>query len=184
MNRPSLLQGGSAVAIYDGHERWLYFQFQTTTSAMNKIAIILFAVLLSGCRTLPPQYSASPSRCLVQGISTAEPVKKDTFGHLMFGMLDPNDPTPVTSHRPSWTTEALICSIDGGDLLSVRKVWLEPGVYKLSVMCSTSYSWGTLSRCTDLDLDVQPSYTYFLAASQLKSISDVPHIEVTKEESK
>jgi len=160
------------------------------TRTMNKIPIFLLAVLVSGCGSLPPQYSASPTRCLVQGISTAQPVKKETVGHLMFGMLDPNDPTPVGSHRPTWTTQALIRSVDGGNILWVRgyhlgdKVWLEPGVHKLSVICSTSYDWGTMTRGVDVDMDIHPGYTYFLAASQIKDTSDIPHVEVTKKESK
>ncbi len=33
---------------------------------------------------------------------------------------------------------------------------------------------------TDVDLNVQPGFTYLLAADQLKSVSDKPHVEVTK----
>jgi hypothetical protein len=157
---------------------------------MKKNSILMLAVLISGCGSLPTQYSASPTRCLVQGVSANEPVKKDSLGHLMFGMLDPNDPTPVTSHRPTWTTHVLIRTVDDGEILWIRgyhlgdKVWLEPGIHKISVMCSTDYSWGTLTRGTDIDLNVKPGCTYFLAASQLKDTADSPHVEVTEKANK
>lgn len=157
---------------------------------MNKIIIIFLAALVSSCSTLPPQYSASPARILVRGVSTVEPVKKDSLGHLMFGMLDPNDPAPVTPQRPTWATSVQIRSIDGGEILWVRgyhlgdKVWPEPGVHKLSVVCSTSYSWGAITSGTDVDMNIQPGYTYFLAASRLTNVSDKAYVVVTKKESK
>jgi hypothetical protein len=146
---------------------------------MNKIPIFLLAVFVSSCSTLPQQYAASANRILVQGVATG---KGDAFNRFMFGQLVPGEPTGVTHVQ--------IRSVDGGDVIWVRgyhlgdKVWLEPGVHKVSVMCCTSYSWGKIMAGTDVDLDVQTGYTYFLAASALKSASDKPHVEVTKKESK
>ena len=83
-----------------------------------------------------------------------------------------------------------IRAVDGGDVIWVRgyhigdKVWLEPGLHKVSVMCSTSTSWGAYTIGTEVEVDVQAGYTYFLTTDPIKSIHDTPHIEVTKKESK
>jgi hypothetical protein len=83
-----------------------------------------------------------------------------------------------------------IRAVDGGDVIWVRgyhigdKVWLEPGVHKVSVMCSTSTSWGAYTIGTEVEVDVQAGYTYFLKSDPIKSIRDTPHVEVTKKESK
>jgi hypothetical protein len=130
-----------------------------TTTVMNKFFILLLAVFISGCSTLPPQYSALPTRCLVKGVSTDD-------------------------------SSVQIRAVDGGDVIWVRRyhigdeVWLDPGVHKVSVMCSTSMSWGSYTVGTEVEVDVQPGYAYFLTTDPIKSISDKPHIEVTKKESK
>lgn len=157
---------------------------------MKKITVLFLIALLSGCGSLPPKYSASPTRCLVQSATVVEPVKPLTFQHAMLGVFDPDDHTTVSRRRPSWSTHILIHSVDSGDILWVRpnslggKVWLEPGQHKISVICCTDYSWGTMSRGTDIDLEVKPGYTYSLAASQLKHMSDIPQVEVTKKAAK
>jgi hypothetical protein len=126
---------------------------------MNKIIIILFAAFVSGCSTLPEQYAASPTRSLVQGVSTAN-------------------------------SSVQIRAVDGGDVIWVRdyqigdKVWLEPGIHKVSVMCSTSTSWGAYTAGAEVEVDVQPGYTYFLTADPIKSISEKPHVQVAKKKSK
>jgi len=51
-------------------------------------------------------------------------------------------------------------------------------------MCSTSTSWGAYTIGTEVEVDVQAGYTYFLTTDPIKSIHDTPHIEVTKKESK
>ena len=158
---------------------------------MNKILILLIAAFGCSCSTLPEQYSASPTRCLVQGVFTVEPVKKDTFSHAMLGVLDPNDHTPLTTQKPTWTSHVQINSVDGGEILWVRgyhlgdKVWLEPGVHKLLVMCTTEYSWGSIMVGTQVEVDIQPGYKYFLTLrNPIKSTSDKPQVDVSKEESK
>lgn len=157
---------------------------------MKKLAAIFLAGLLSGCGSLPPQYSASPTRCLVQSVTVVEPVKQLTFQHAMLGVLDPDDHSLVVQRRPSWSTHVLIRSVDGGDILWVRpyhlggKVWLEPGQHKISVICYTDYSWGTTSRGTDVDLSVKSGCTYSLSASQLKSASDIPYVDAIEEANK
>jgi hypothetical protein len=84
----------------------------------------------------------------------------------------------------------LIRAVDGGEVLWVRgyhlgdKVWLERGVHKVSVMCSTSTSWGAYTIGTEVQVDVQPGFTYSLTTDPIKNVSDTPHITVTKKESK
>lgn len=126
---------------------------------MNKILIFLTAALMFGCSTLPEQYSASNTRCLVKGVSNGN-------------------------------TSVQIRCVDGGDILWVRgyhlgnKVWLEPGVHKVSVSCSSSWSWGSYMRGADVDITVQSGYTYSLTATPINGPSDLPHVEVTKTERK
>ena len=128
-------------------------------TTMNKILVLLFTAFISGCSTLPEQYAASPTRCLVRGVSTGD-------------------------------SSVQIRAVDGGDVIWVRgyhlgdTVWLEPGVHKVSVMCSTSTSWGAYTIGTEVEVDVQAGYTYFLAIDPIKGIHDTPHVEVTKKESK
>jgi len=87
-------------------------------------------------------------------------------------------------------SSVLIRTVDGGDVIWVRryhlgdKVWLEPGVHKVSVTCSTSSSWGAYTAGSDVEVDVQAGYTYLLSADPIKSIRDKPHVEVTKKDSK
>jgi hypothetical protein len=147
---------------------------------MHNFLILLIAAFLCGCSsTIPERYSAAPTRCLVQGVATG---KGDAFNRFMFGQLVPGEPTGVTHVR--------IRSVDGGEVLWERgyhlgdRVWLQPGVHRLSVMCSTKYSWGAITAGADVDMDVQPGYSYFLAAGPLKGVSDTPHVEVTKKEAK
>ncbi|HLX69234.1 MAG TPA: hypothetical protein VKV04_06365 [Verrucomicrobiae bacterium] len=126
---------------------------------MKKFTILLLAVIISGCGTLPPQYAQAPTRSLVRGISTGD-------------------------------SSVLIRAVDGGEVIWVRgyhlgnKVWLEPGVHKVSVMCSTSTSWGAYTIGSEVEIDVQPGCTYFLTTDPIKSSQDKPHVEVTKKESK
>jgi hypothetical protein len=128
-------------------------------STMNKITILFVAVFISGCGSLPPQYSASPARCLVRGVSTGN-------------------------------SDVLIRCVDGGDIVWVKKyhlgheVWVEPGVHKISVMCSTSMSWGAYSSGSEVEVDAQPGHAYFLTTDPIKSVHDKPHIEVTEKESR
>lgn len=126
---------------------------------MNKLLILFAAAFISGCSSLPPKYSAAPTRFLVRGVSTGN-------------------------------FSVLIRAVDGGEVLWVRgyhlgdKVWLEPGVHKISVMCSTSTSWGAYTVGAEAEVDVQAGYTYFLTTDPIKSISDKPQIKVAKKESK
>jgi len=64
------------------------------------------------------------------------------------------------------------------------KVWLEPGVHKVSVMCTTSTSWGADMVGAEVEVDVQPGFTYFLATDPIQNTSDKPHITVTKKEAR
>jgi len=83
-----------------------------------------------------------------------------------------------------------IRAVDGGEVLWVRgyhlgdKVWLEPGVHKISVMCTTRTSWGAEMVGTEVEVDVQLGFTYFLATDPIQSTSDKPRITVTKKEAK
>jgi len=153
---------------------------------MKILAVIFLTGLLSGSSSLPPQYSASPSRCLMQSVTVVEPVKRITFQHAMLGALDPDDHSLVVQRRPTWSTHVLIRSVDDGNVLWVHpnrlgdQVRLEPGVHKLSVICSTDYSWGTMSRGPDVDLIVRLGCAYSLATSQLKSMSNIRHVDVTE----
>jgi hypothetical protein len=122
------------------------------------LTLLFIAVILCGCSTLPQQYSASPTRCLVQGVSAED-------------------------------TSVQIRSVDGGNVIYVRsghigdRVWLEPGAHKVSVTVSTEYKAGLYTVDADIEVDVQPGYTYFLTASPFKGVG-TPHVEVTKKESK
>ena len=126
---------------------------------MNKIPILLLTLLISGCSSLPPQYAASPTRCLVRGASEGN-------------------------------ADVLIRSVDDGAVLWVKgyhlghEAWLEPGVHKVSVMCSTSTAWGTYSAGTDVEMTIQPGYTYFLTTDPIKDISEKPQVVVTKKANK
>ena len=128
---------------------------------MNRILILLIASLVCGCGTmkLPEQYSASPNRSLVQGVS-------------------------------SRGSSVQIRAVDGGDVLYVGnyrlgdKVWLEPGTHKVSVMCSTSSSWGSYMAGTDVEITIEAGYSYLLTASPMKSVMDKPHVEVAKQTSR
>ena len=126
---------------------------------MKKILVLLIAGLISGCSTLPPQYSASPSRCLVRGVS-------------------------------SGNSDVKIRCVDGGDVIYVRgyhlghEVWLETGVHKISVMCYANFSWGTHMYGTNVQIDVQPGFTYLLTTGPINSASDKPPVQITKEERK
>ncbi|MBA4150067.1 MAG: hypothetical protein H0X66_18300 [Verrucomicrobia bacterium] len=108
----------------------------------------------------------------------------------MLGALDPNDHTPVQTRMPTWVTHVHILSVDGGDPLYVRgynlgkKVWLEPGIHKLQVECTTRYSWGTRMMFADVQIDIQPGYTYLLTTNPLRNESDVAKVEVIKEATK
>src|SRR4051794_26133560 len=124
---------------------------------MNRILFFLVAAFLTGCSTLPEGYSASPTRALVRGVSTG-------------------------------CSSVLIRAVDGGEVLWVRgyhlgdKVWLEPGVHKISVMCTTRTSWGAYTAGAEAEVDVQPGFTYFLATDPIHSASDNPHVTVMKKE--
>jgi hypothetical protein len=126
---------------------------------MNRILFFLVAALVTGCGTLPERYSPSPTRALVRGVS-------------------------------SGSSSVLIRAIDGGEVLWVRgyhlgdKVWLEPGVHKISVMCTTSTSWGSYMVGAEAEVDVQPGFTYFLATDPIQSATDNPHVTVTKKEAR
>jgi hypothetical protein len=159
-------------------------------ATMKSTLTLLLVVLISGCGTLPEQYSASPARCLVQGVPVEGPKKKETFRHFMLGMLDPDDPTPVTPKRPAWITDLEIRSVDGGEVIWVRghhlgdKVWLEPGSHTVSVMCRTTYPWGAIISGTDVKIETKAGYDCFLAASQLQVASDKPQVTITMKEKK
>jgi hypothetical protein len=126
---------------------------------MNRILFFFVAAFLTGCSTLPEPYSASPTRALVRGVSTGN-------------------------------SSVQIRAVDGGEVLWVRgyhlgdKVWLEPGVHKISVMCTTSTSFGSYMVGSEAEVEVQPGFTYFLTSEPIKSGSDKPHITVTKQQSK
>jgi hypothetical protein len=163
----------------------------TIMKSLPVLFVGLVAVFLSGCGSLPAQYSASPNRSLVKGLYKAEPVKKETVSHLMLGMLDPNDHTPVIPQKSTWTTHVQINSVDGGDVLWVRgyhigdKVWLEPGVHKLIVMCTTEYFWGSVMVGTPIEVNVQAGYNYFLTLQNpLRSVNDKPKVDISKEQIK
>ena len=130
---------------------------------MNKVLILIVAAFGCSCSTLPEQYSQAPSRCLVEGVTTG-------------------DATQVTRVE--------IANVDGNPLSIssdyqhlAKKVWLEPGVHKLTVTCHTSVSWGTLMDGAKVEIDVQPGYSYYLTSSPLKKVSDKPLVEVTKKAS-
>jgi hypothetical protein len=122
------------------------------------LTIPFIAAILCGCSTLPQQYSASPTRSLVQGVSAKD-------------------------------TSVQIRSVDGGDIVYVRsghiggRVWLEPGIHKVSVTCSTEEKAGLYTVDAEVEVDVQPGYTYILTASPFKGVG-TPHVEVTKKECK
>ncbi|MFO1477894.1 MAG: hypothetical protein U1F98_14765 [Verrucomicrobiota bacterium] len=120
---------------------------------MNTLLIILFAAVISGCGTLPPQYSAAPTRCLVKGVS-------DGNSTVQICTVDGGQPILINDHEI-------------GD-----KVWLEPGAHKIGVTCTTKMSWGTIMKGADVELDAKLGNTYLLKASPVKSVSDTPHVEV------
>ena len=124
---------------------------------MHRLLTLIPILLLSGCSTLPEQYAATPTRSLVKGRSNI-----------------------LTS------SEVQIRSVDDGDVIWVNsyhlgnKVWLEPGSHKISVACTSHYTWGSYMVCTDVTIDVQTGYTYFLSTPQITSPTDKPVITVTK----
>ena len=87
--------------------------------------------------------------------------------------------------KSTGSSSVLIRAVDGGEVIWVRgyhlgdKVWLEPS-HKVSVMCSTSTSWGAYTVGTEVDVNVQPGFTYLLTTDPIKSVSDKPHVSVTK----
>ena len=128
------------------------------------LIIPLVAAALCGCNSLPQKYSASPTRSLVRGVSA--------------------DGTSVQ-----------IRSVDGSDANRIN--WLgsnHPGdkgvssnasVHKVNVVCSNedNYKGGSYLVDADVEVDVQPGYTYSLTASPFKG-AGIPHVTVTKRESK
>jgi hypothetical protein len=126
-----------------------------THHAMNKLFILFAVALVTSCSTLPEKYSASASGCLVQGVS-------------------------------SGGRKVLIRTVDDGEVLWVRgyhlgdKVWLEPGIHKLSVMCEGSHASGKIIMGTEVELEVVAGYSYYLSASGPLSLSEKPRIEITK----
>ena len=106
--------------------------------------VLLAAVVLTGCGTLPGQYSAAPTRSLIKGVSTANSAVK-------------------------------IRSIDGGDVIYARginlgdKVWLEPGIHKVDVVCESKHSWGSHFQTVQVEIDVQPGYDYFVSTDPVSS---------------
>ena len=82
-----------------------------------------------------------------------------------------------------------IRAVDGGEVLYVGnyslgdKVWLGPGAHKVSVMCSTSTSWGAYTIGTDVQLTIEPGYTYLLTVDPIKDVMDKPHVVVDKRRS-
>ena len=159
-------------------------------SHVMKSLLIIFAGLaamfLSSCSSLPEQYTASTTRSLVECLSSSGPVKKDTFSHIMFGMLDPNDHSPVTTER--YIDYVRIAFVDKGDVLLKQpeyKIWLETGAHKLLVTCATEYSWGSIMVSTQVELNVQADYKYFLTLrNPLMNSSDKPDVNVSKKEIK
>jgi hypothetical protein len=103
-----------------------------------KILFILLGALLTGCSTLPEQYAKSPTRSLIKGVSTSN-------------------------------TEVRIRTVDGGEAILSKgihlgdKVWLEPGIHKVEVMCTTKTSWGSIISPGEVEIGVQPGYDYFLS---------------------
>jgi hypothetical protein len=127
---------------------------KTRTDIMNKLFILFAVALVTGCSALPEKYSASASRCLVQGVSSGD-------------------------------RKVLIRSVDDGEVLWVRgyhlgnKVWVEPGVHKLSLMCEGSHSTGKILIGTEVEIEAVAGYTYYLSAPEPLSLSEKPRIEVT-----
>jgi hypothetical protein len=135
----------------------------TENMKSSTLIIPLVVAGLCGCYSLPQKYSASPTRSLVRGVSA--------------------DGTSVQ-----------IRSVDGSDANRINwlgpnhpgdKVWLEPGVHKVNVVCSTedNNKGGSYVVDADVEVDVQPGYTYSLTASPFKG-AGIPHVTVTKRESK
>jgi len=131
---------------------------------MKTLALIipLVAAVLCGCSSVPQKYSASPTRSLVRGVSA-------DHSSVQIRSVDGSDAT-----ISSW-----ISPDHFGD-----KVWLESGVHKLTVICSTEDDkCGLYTVNADVEVDVQPGFTYLLTASPFKGVG-TPHVTVTKKESK
>jgi hypothetical protein len=126
---------------------------------MNKICLVLLPGLLAGCSSLPEQYSKSPTRSLVQGVLT-------------------------------YDSSVLIRSVDGGPVIWVKghrlgdKVWLEPGLHKISVMCSTSTTWGAYTTGAEVEVEVERGYSYLITTGPIKNKEEKPQVQVTKKEKK
>lgn len=113
---------------------------------------------MCGCGTLPPEYSAAPTRSLVRGVTLKD-------------------------------TSVQIRAVDGGHPLWIRnhhigdRVWLEPGVHKVSVVCSTEDKCALFSVNTDIEMDVQPGYKYSLIAWPFHG-AGAQYVDITKIECK
>lgn len=107
---------------------------------MRKIAILLFAAILSGCATLPPEYAKSPDKSLVIG-KTANGVQ-----------------TQIRS-----VDDGEVLFVKGYQL--GNQVWLSPGPHKLSISCVKVDSWGSMIDHKDISLNVKLNHTYELQAS-------------------
>jgi hypothetical protein len=107
---------------------------------MKKIAILMFAAILGGCATLPPECAKSPGKSLVIG-KTANGVQ-----------------TQIRS-----VDDGEVLFVRGYQL--GNKVWLSPGPHKLSISCVKVESWGSIGDHTDISLNVKKDYTYELQAS-------------------
>jgi len=129
---------------------------------MNKICsicLLLIAVSLTGCSSLPKEYAATPTRSLVQGDVTTE-------------------------------CGVLIRSVDGGPVIWIRghrlgsKVWLDPGVHKLSVMCSSSTVWGAYTIGTEVEVQIESGFNYLISSAPIKNRAEKPQVTVVKQAKK
>ena len=103
----------------------------------------------------------------------------------MLGILDPNDHSPVILGR--YLAYPIITSVDTAEVHPTYKIWLEPGLHKLRLMCRTEYngdllfSGHVIQKISIVDLDIQAGYKYSLELlSPIRSDSDDPQIDIKK----
>src|SRR5262249_50763562 len=126
--------------------------------AMNKVAAVLLAALLSGCSSPdlpPPRHPVKPGQCLVLGVT-------------------------------SGGSEVMIRRVHDGEILWIKdnqlghEASVAPGSHKIAVTCTTHASWGTRTVEAEVQVEVEPGYTYYLTTGPINDFKTKPRIDVTR----
>jgi len=156
---------------------------------VNRIIPLFIVALICGCRSLPQEYSKAPGRSLVQGKVTF----KNAPFHPKTALFGPFIAPPDPNEEPQSHTEVHIINADGHPLPTSNefyvadKVWLTPGAHQITVFCFTKYLDQVLTRGTNIQIDVQAGYNYYLRSKPLKIVTahplvvSLPELDMTTE---